>query len=248
MRRSISKTNPMLDTPRFAFGYELIPEHSRVLDFGCRDGEFGTGLVKNRSAEYVGLDKDVDAIRRARPGITVMEFAYPLPFPDEHFDVVTMFEVMEHLHDQDRILQQVRRVLRPAGLLIVSAPRFHLFSFLDLANFKFVFPTLHRLYYSFTKSNAEYRDRYVANASGLVGDIEKEKGWHQHFREREMQALLERNGFTVEEIDGAGLFDQVFTFLSHVLRLGALFPHRLRLWDSYTFHYGSVLFSARKQT
>lgn len=246
MRRIISKDNPFFHIPRFAFGYELLPDNARVLDFGCHDGAFGYLLKQYRSVNYFGVDKNRDAIRRAPEGVVVKELAYPLPFAEGQFDAAMMFEVLEHIHDQDAALSNVYRVLKPGGLLLISAPRRHIFSFLDLANFKFVFPRLHRWYYSLTRSSEDYRQRYAANPNGLVGDVEREKLWHQHFRDDEMCHLIERNGFRIEELDGAGLFSHVFTFLAHVLGLGFIFPQWMRDWDSRAFHYSSIFCAARK--
>ena len=246
MHRKISKSNPFFESPRFAFGYALLPDHARVLDFGCHDGRFGYLLKQHRNVDYIGVDKNRDAIKKAPDGVVVKELVHPLPFADDEFDAVTVFEVLEHIHDQNKVLSDLFRVLKPGGLLLISVPRLHVFSFMDLANLKFVFPGLHRWYYSLTRSPEAYRQRYTANPDGLIGDIEKEKQWHQHFREVEMRELLERNGFCIEEIDGAGLFSQLFTFLSYVFRLGFLFPQSVRDWDNYAFHYSSLFCAARK--
>ena len=246
MRRRIERSNPFYRIPRFAFGFELIPEGVRLLDYGCHDGAFGAELTRQRKVEYVGVDRNRDAVARAPEGVHVSHVTNTLPFADGYFDVATMFEVLEHLYDQDRVLREVHRVLRPAGLLIVSVPRQHALSWLDLANLKFRFRGLHRTYYTLTHSGAAYRARYVENLDGLVGDVEKEKAWHQHFRESEMRTLLGRNGFRIAEMDGAGLFSSAFDFLATVFRLGFLFPQSLRNSDDYTFHYRMLFCAARK--
>jgi SAM-dependent methyltransferase len=179
------------------------------------------------------------------PGIVIKELVYPLPFVDGEFDAITMFEVLEHIHDQNKVLSEIFRVLKPGGLLLISVPRQHLFSFLDLANFKFVFPSLHRFYYSLTHSHDAYEQRYVSNSNDLVGDIETEKRWHQQFSDVQMIKLLEDNGFKVEEIDGFGLFNLLFTFVGGIFHL--IVPQSVRNWDNCTFHYSSLLCAARKQ-
>ena len=115
---------------------------------------------------------------------------------------------------------------------------------MDLANFKFIFPGLHRYYYSFIHSKRAYQERYIENPNKLVGDIETEKRWHQQFSDNEMVELLTRNGFKVEEIDGFGLFNLLFTFLGGVFHL--VVPQSVRNWDNRTFHYSSLLCAARK--
>jgi ubiquinone/menaquinone biosynthesis C-methylase UbiE len=203
-------------------------------------------LKQHRNVDYVGIDKNHDAVKSARDGIVVKELAFPLPFDDGEFDAVMMLEVLEHIADQDKVLSHISRVLKPGGLLFVSVPRRHFFSFLDLANFKFVFPRLHRWYYSGTRSVEAYRKRYTDNTDHLVGDIEREKSWHQQFSDDEMRKLLERNGFRVEEMDGFGFFNLLFTFLATVFRLGFCFPQAVRDWDARTFHSSSLLCVARR--
>jgi SAM-dependent methyltransferase len=246
MRRAIAQANPFIQVPRFALAYEVLPEKARVLDFGCHDGQFGSLLKQYRNIDYVGIDKNHDAIKNAAADIEVRELAFPLPFVDQEFDAVMMLEVLEHIADQNRVLSQVFRVLKPGGLLLVSAPRRHIFSFLDLANFKFVFPKLHQWYYSRSRSADAYRRRYANNSDHLIGDIEREKSWHQHFTDNDMRQLLQCNGFCVEDIDGFGFFNVLFTFLATVVRLGFCFPQSVRDWDSRTFHSSSLLCVARR--
>ena len=244
MRRKLSEKNPFFNTPRFALGYELLPDNAHMLDFGCHDGKFGQMIKSYRNIDYVGVDKNLDAIKNAPQDILIKELVFPLPFTNEEFDAITMFEVLEHIHDQNKVLTEIFRVLKPNGFLIVSVPRQHIFSFLDLANFKFIFPNLHRYYYSFMHSKQAYQERYIENTNELVGDIETEKRWHQQFSDDEMTELLERNGFKVEEIDGFGLFNVLFTFLGAIFRVSV--PQSVRNWDNRTFHYSSLLCVARK--
>ncbi|MDG4550497.1 MAG: methyltransferase domain-containing protein [Candidatus Contendobacter sp.] len=246
MRHPISSYNPFFHAPRFAFGYEHLQDDTRILDFGCHDAAFGRELLNYRRVQYYGVDKNREAIARAPEGLVVKELEFPLPFPDGDFDAVMIFEVLEHIADQDRVLRELFRVMKPGGMLLVSAPRRHIFTFLDLANFKFMFPALHRIYYTLTRSKKAWQERYESNPNGLVGDIEKEKLWHQHFRDTEMRDLLERNGFCIKEMDGAGLFSQVMTFVGYIFHLQFLFPQGLRDWDNKTFHYATLLCAAYK--
>jgi len=247
MRSAISPANPFVHEPRFAFGFDWLPDDTRILDFGCHDGAFGAELRKHRRIDYIGVDRNRDAIRRAADGIVIKESVHPLPFADGEFDAVTMFEVLELIAHQDRTLREVHRVLKPGGLLLVSVPRRHIFTFLDLGNFKFLFPNLHRLYYTVTHSEQAWRERYEVNPHGLVGGcIEREKGWHQHFRDNELRDLLVRNDFRVVAMDGSGLFNQPMTFIGYIFRLHFPFPQRFWDWNNRTFHASSLLCAARK--
>src|SRR5690606_40303587 len=101
----------------------------RPLDIGCGARPFV--LDHARVAERYGLDKVVDdrsiELYRER-GITLVrhdvEAEDSLPFPPEHFDVVTMLAVFEHV-DPDRLLSllvEIRRVLKPGGVYILTTP------------------------------------------------------------------------------------------------------------------------------
>ena len=99
-----------------------------VLDAGCGVG-YGTAFLAETARHVVGVDRSTEAIayaraRYARPNV---EFAVgdllELDAPDDTFDVVCCFETIEHLTDQDRFLEEMRRVLRPGGTLLVSTPR-----------------------------------------------------------------------------------------------------------------------------
>ena len=113
--------------------YDFASRHvegKRVLDFGCGIG-YGTHRIAPRCASIVGVDVSEDAIAEASrrfesPGLSYQRIQpaerAPLPFEDGAFDVVLSFQVFEHLTDPDAYLQEVRRVLAPAGLFICVTP------------------------------------------------------------------------------------------------------------------------------
>ena len=97
----------------------------RVLDAGCGAGA-GAGILSRAGAsEVVGVDIAPEAISTAmeRYG-SVASFMLgdltALPFDSESFDVVVSFETIQHVADPGRALEELRRVLRPEGILLVS--------------------------------------------------------------------------------------------------------------------------------
>jgi SAM-dependent methyltransferase len=99
----------------------------RVLDVACGEG-YGSRILSNAAASVVGVDISAEAVvhARSRYANNTLEFveasAASLPFPDASFDVVVSFETIEH-HDQHKeMLSEIRRVLRPGGLLVLSSP------------------------------------------------------------------------------------------------------------------------------
>jgi SAM-dependent methyltransferase len=102
-------------------------EGKDVLDAGCGTG-FGTAmLAERRPARLVGVDISPDALARARQLAPAADDLLQgdvreLPFEDSSFDVVVCFEVIEHVERQDDALDELRRVLRDTGCLLISSP------------------------------------------------------------------------------------------------------------------------------
>jgi len=97
----------------------------RVLDVGCAAGLLTASAVQ--AALLLGLDRDPAVLQHARAhGYEVLRVDLDtpdrLPLPDAGFDVVLALDVLEHLAAPLRLLRELRRVLRPGGLLILAVP------------------------------------------------------------------------------------------------------------------------------
>jgi SAM-dependent methyltransferase len=100
-----------------------------ALDAGCGFG-WGTALLAEAGAKRVfGIDASEEAISEARRRTDRLAVElehgelYSLPFDDASFDLITCFGVIEHAKDPDLTLAELRRVLRPDGVLLISAAR-----------------------------------------------------------------------------------------------------------------------------
>jgi len=99
----------------------------QIVDVGCGDGS-ATYLISNLNARntVIGVDWSATALARARArGLLVVQGGVDtagLPLPDGCADVVIMSELIEHLVDTDSAVDEVRRVLRPGGVLLLSTP------------------------------------------------------------------------------------------------------------------------------
>ena len=118
------------DEGDFVFVPERIPlfraaigTGKRVLDLGCRSGALTRHFLEGNSV--VGLDVDPAALEKAAAlGIEPVQANVEelLPFEDESFDAVVAGELFEHLQFPDTLVAEVRRVLRPDGVLVGSVP------------------------------------------------------------------------------------------------------------------------------
>jgi SAM-dependent methyltransferase len=111
---------------RYAFAARCAAGAS-VLDIGCGTGYGAAELAKN-ALSTVGIDIALEAVEygRAHYGQPNLSFltasATALPFADSAFDLVTGFEVIEHLSEWRGLLAEARRVLRQKGVFLVSTP------------------------------------------------------------------------------------------------------------------------------
>ncbi len=111
---------------RILLDYLDLRDGDRVLDCGCGFGVHLMQMGRLRRLDLVGVDMARDRLVHARresvPAALANADSNRLPFRDECFDRVLMSEVLEHLEDDRRALAEVRRVLKPGGILAISVP------------------------------------------------------------------------------------------------------------------------------
>ncbi|MCR9247135.1 MAG: class I SAM-dependent methyltransferase [bacterium] len=97
----------------------------RVLEIGCGAGGMLGPL--SRYGEIAGLDIDHEYVgvckERGFPNV-LCGSGYELPFKDDAFDLICLFDTIEHIPDDEQALREVRRVLKPGGALFVSVPAY----------------------------------------------------------------------------------------------------------------------------
>jgi ubiquinone/menaquinone biosynthesis C-methylase UbiE len=102
-----------------------VPNGADCLDVGCGDGGTSGIWLTEHGARYVGVDVSSKAIDLARDrglDARLIEDAADLPFSTASFDVVTCIEVFEHLFDPVSAAKEIRRVVKPGGILLASVP------------------------------------------------------------------------------------------------------------------------------
>ncbi len=99
----------------------------RVLDVGCATGNLLNAL-RGHGWEVYGVELNARAAAYARERLGLPVFTGDLMgvhFPDGWFDMVILWDVLEHLHDPKGVLQEAARVTRPGGRLVLSLPNPH---------------------------------------------------------------------------------------------------------------------------
>lgn len=103
---------------------------ARLLDFGCGNGA-NTVLFAGDVDSIVGIDVEPERVDEAiaeaeKMGLTNVSYLRydggRLPFEDASFDHVISFEVLEHTRDDAEAVAEIRRVLKPGGVLTMSVP------------------------------------------------------------------------------------------------------------------------------
>ena len=98
-------------------------------DAACGEG-YGSSLLAEEAEEVTGLDIDKEAVENANHKYGNKKLSYlkgsieELPFEDHTLDVVVSFETIEHVGEeiQKKFLEEICRVLKPEGTLIMSTP------------------------------------------------------------------------------------------------------------------------------
>jgi 2-polyprenyl-3-methyl-5-hydroxy-6-metoxy-1,4-benzoquinol methylase len=96
-----------------------------VLDVGCGAGGMLAPLA--RYGEVMGIDTSAELVELCHErgfGRVVVGSAYTLPATPGSVDLLTLFDTIEHVPDDERVLRECRRVLAPRGLLFLSTPAY----------------------------------------------------------------------------------------------------------------------------
>lgn len=104
---------------------QVTDRRPRILDVGCGTGANLLMLSEYGDAEGVDVSEDALAFCRER-GLEKVRLgaAEDLPYEDGTFDLVTAFDVVEHIDDDLAGLREMRRVLRPGGRVLLFVPTF----------------------------------------------------------------------------------------------------------------------------
>ncbi len=113
----------------------------RVLDLGCGQGRHIHNIYHRAPVHVIGVDLNMEDASATRDGLTYFPPPSPgaqgfehiahiavadatqLPFTDAAFDAIICSEVLEHIVDYKKALQEITRILKPGGVFALSVPR-----------------------------------------------------------------------------------------------------------------------------
>lgn len=111
---------------RYHFARPLV-EGRYVLDVGCGTG-YGTAVLARSARRVLALDVSAESVAFAKENYTATNVDFlvsdcrQIPLGAQTVDAAVCFEVIEHLAEQTTLLQEIHRVLRPDGVLVISTP------------------------------------------------------------------------------------------------------------------------------
>ncbi len=172
-----------------------------VLDLGCDDGR----LVKERIESFVGteniwgVDIDDKILGEAKKrGIKPfnLDLNKPLPFKNDFFDIIQANQIIEHLHDTDTFSEEIYRILKPGGYLVISSE--------NLSSWH----NLMALALGFQAPSQDVSSKFrIGNPLSLCQ--ERPRVWTAHqriFTLLGLKKLLEAYGFIIERTLAAGYY------------------------------------------
>lgn len=186
---------------RINLALNLIGKNKKVLDIGCYEG-YISEKIKNYGNEVVGLEiSEIGAKLCNERGIKCFhqDIEAKLPFSDNSFDVVFGGEVIEHVFDTDSLLQEIKRILKPKGYVVLTTPNI---------------------------ASLPRRLRLLLGINPMI-DIglispqgEKSAGHIRYFTKKSLEQLLNRNGFFIDQWST----DFIIFNRLRLAKLGKLFP------------------------
>ena len=169
----------------FRNGLDLIKKYKnsgRLLDIGCATGTF-LNLARSQGWQACGIDISEFAVSQVQSHYNIEAYVGTLSeinFPDASFDVITLWDVLEHFTSPSEELKEIHRVLKDDGIILFNTP-----------NEKALIRKVAQYLYQFSGSRISAPARKLHHIFHLY-----------YFSANTLKALLQKSGFEVVELKG----------------------------------------------
>lgn len=186
----------------------------KVLEIGCGQGFYSNVLARSKKRSVVGIDisfEDIQISKKRYPNVKFLQMsAEMLKFKKSTFDEVYAIEVLEHVDDLQKVLDEIARVLKVGGKLIVSVPYYKSESWL-----KKIRPSYFKEIHHVRVFKETELERYMKKR-GFFLHTKKRKGFLQHI---ELYILFKRNVKSKTQLSIGSWRDNYFTKFVHITAL-----------------------------
>lgn len=115
-------------------------DYNNLLDIGCGEGYITNEIAALKSSSVTGIDLGEEPLKKAKSRYGYIEFikcsAYRLPFNDNIFDAVATIEILEHLDNPEKALEEIKRVAKK--WIIFSVPNKPLWRILNVMSLRYL--------------------------------------------------------------------------------------------------------------
>jgi 2-polyprenyl-3-methyl-5-hydroxy-6-metoxy-1,4-benzoquinol methylase len=121
----VSRLNRLYHMERICRTVERVQREGQLLDVGCATGNFLERMRRRGNWRVCGVEVNEEAARYARDRFGLDVFSGELGaagYAEHSFDVVTLWNVLEHLHSPVETLREIGQLLKEDGVLILSVP------------------------------------------------------------------------------------------------------------------------------
>src|SRR5437879_10383148 len=122
---TITSDNPIHQRLLKAYVIGADKVKGNLLEVGCGEGR-GIDWLMPKVENYSAIDKIIAVVEKLKAkhpeGNIISGNIPPLPYPDNSFDCIVSFQVIEHIKDDHTFLKEISRVLKPNGFALISTP------------------------------------------------------------------------------------------------------------------------------
>ena len=210
--------------------FELVRSHVkpeyRVLDAGCGKG---SGLnLKGTCEHVVGYDIDEDVLSNKEVDQAIQGDVSDLDLPSDSFDLVVCAWLMEHVSDPERSFEELTRVLKPGGRLLLVTPNLYHYSMIAS---------------KFTPHS--FHEWFLHRLGGKVHS----HGFPTYYRANtrgKLKKLATKSGLAVEYFKMVEGYPRYMAFFLPAYMLGVIYERLVNSWSGFSGIRHSILASFQK--